>query len=218
MFPHLNTPRQLLGAACALALISPLAQAAPAGTWGVRLRATYLETVDNSKAFTALGVNFPADAVSVENKLIPEIDIDYWFSPNFSAELVLTIPQEHNVFLAGVGKLGSFKHLPPTLLAQYHFLSDLSESNFRPYVGAGVNLTLISDVKLSVAGTRLNLENSSIGLAGQVGFDYDLGGGRFINVDLKRAVLRTDVRAGGATLTTAKLDPWLFSVGFGWRF
>lgn len=215
MFPHLDTPRRILGAVLTLALVAPLAQAAPAGTWGVRLRATYLETVDNSKAFSALGISFPADAVSVENKLIPEIDVDYWFSPNFSAELVLTIPQEHDVFLAGVGKLGSFKHLPPTLLAQYHFLPD---SNFQPYVGAGVNLTLISDVKLSVAGTRLNLENSSIGLAGQAGFDYDLGGGKFINVDIKRAVLRTDVRAGGATLTTAKLDPWLFSVGFGWRF
>jgi outer membrane protein len=214
MLKHLTKHRFLLGAALAAAL-SASAVAAQPGTWGVRLRATYLDTANKSDAFTALGINFASDSVEVQSKMIPEVDISYWFTPNFSTEVVLTIPQKHEVTLRGVGKLGTFKHLPPHFMAVYHFSP---ESAFQPYAGLGVNLTLISSVKLSVAGVPLDLEGSSFGLSGQAGFDYDLGGGKFLNVDIKKTGLRSDVLAGGARLTTAQLDPWLLSVGFGMRF
>ncbi len=65
----------------------------------------------------------------------------------------------------------------------------------------------------------LDLERSSLGLAAQAGFNVKLGGGLALNFDAKRAALRSDVSVkGGPQLTTAKLDPWLFSVGLGWRF
>ena len=214
MLKHLTMHRIVLGAALAAAL-SASAVAAQPGTWGVRLRATYVDTANKSDAFTALAINFASDSVEVQSKMIPEVDISYWFTPNFSTEIVLTIPQKHEVTLRGVGKLGTFKHLPPHFMAVYHFSP---ESAFQPYVGLGVNLTLISSVKLSVAGVPLDLEDSSFGLSGQAGFDYDLGGGKFLNVDIKKTGLRSDVLAGGARLTTAQLDPWLLSVGFGMRF
>ena len=88
---------------CALLLATAVALPATS-PWSVRLRATYLQTVDESDAFSALGINFAADAVSVSDRLIPEIDIAYAFTDTLSAELVLTIPQEHSVSLAGVGK------------------------------------------------------------------------------------------------------------------
>jgi outer membrane protein len=203
-------------ALAALLIIIPTVRSAPAGTWSARLGITYLDMANKSDAFTALSTNFASGAVQVSDRIIPEFDFAYWITENFSAELVLTIPQKHNVSLQGAGRLGTFKHLPPTLLAKYHFTT-ISE-NFRPYIGVGVNLTLISSVKLQVANVPLDLENSSIGLAGQVGFDYELGGGRFLNVDLKKVYIRSDVLAGGARLTTARLDPLLYSIGFGWRF
>jgi outer membrane protein W len=46
-----------------------------------------------SDGFTPLGTNFAANAVLVNDKFIPEIDVDYAFADSFSAELVLTIPQ-----------------------------------------------------------------------------------------------------------------------------
>ena len=55
------------------------------------------------------------------DKTIPELDISYFFTPNIAAELVLTVPQEHRVYLNGTD-IGSFKHLPPTLTLQYHFM------------------------------------------------------------------------------------------------
>lgn len=186
-----------------------------ASPWSARVRATYLQTVDKSDAFTALGINFGANAVSVSDRLIPEIDIAYAFTDTFSAELVLTIPQEHSVSLAGVGRLGSFKHLPPTLLFQYRALPGAA---IRPYVAAGINYTLIFDEKLSVAGVPLGLESSSAGLALQAGVDWQLDERWSFNVDLKRANIRSDVSAGGAKLTEARLDPWLYAVGVRYQF
>ncbi len=210
----MNKSRFALLGALALGIASASSLFA-AGPWSVRLRATYLETVDKSAAFSALGINFAADSVVVTDKFIPEIDIDYAINDVLSAELVLTIPQKHGVDLTGAGHLGSFKHLPPTLLLQYH---PNTGSAFEPYLGVGVNFTLIFDDNLSVAGVPLKLENYSLGLAAQAGFDYRIDEQWSFNVDVKRAAIRSDVLAGGAKLTTAKLDPWLWAVGLKYDF
>lgn len=203
-----------------LALAASLASAAPApgqaGKWTARVRATYLSMADKSDAFSALGINFKSDAISINSKMIPEFDFSYAFTDNITTELVLTIPQTQDVTLAGVGKLGTFKHLPPVLTAQYHFAPGAA---VQPYIGAGANFTLIYGTNLSVAGVPLALENYSLGFAVQAGCDFAIGNEMYVNVDVKKAMLRSDVSVrGGARLTTAQLDPWLLSVGLGWRF
>ncbi len=62
--------------------------------------------------------------------------MSYFFSSNLAAELVLTVPQEHDVRLNGA-KIGTLSQLPPTLLVQYHF----PMNGYKPYVGAGINYT-----------------------------------------------------------------------------
>lgn len=188
-----------------LGVITAVSTAA-AGPWSVRVGATWLETVDDSTN--------SAVPVTVEDKLIPEIDVTYAFNDNWSAELVLTTPQEHSVKSAGA-KLGSFKHLPPTLLAKYTFDP---VGGIRPYVGAGVNFTLIFDDDLAAGATRLKLDNFSVGPAVQAGFDWALNDTWSLNFDVKRVMLRTDVEAGGVKLTEARLDPWLYSVGVRYAF
>jgi outer membrane protein len=190
----MNNVRTLSMALLGLALSSTLLAASP---WSVRLAATYLETTDGS---SAAGV-----AVEIQDKLIPEFDISYAFTPNWSADLVLTIPQKHDVKVNGV-HAGTFKHLPPTLLAKYSFDSI---NGFTPYVGAGLNVTLIFGEKLGGA----KLDDLSIGAAGQIGFDYKLSDKWSLNADLKHMMLRTDVKVGSVTLTEAQLDPWLYSIG-----
>lgn len=196
----------------ALSLTSLSLSASP---WSVRLRGTYLDMANRSDAFTALGTHFAADAVHINSKWIPEVDFTYTFSEHFSAELVLTVPQTHDVSLAGVGQLGTFKHLPPVLTAQYQFTPD---AIFRPYVGAGINYTLIYDTDLKVAGVPLDLEKGSFGVAAQAGCNIILNRDWSLNLDAKYVTLSSDVSVeGGPRLTTAKLNPWLFSVGFGRR-
>lgn len=196
-------------------LLCTLTTARAASPWSVLVRATYVATADKSDAFSALEIDFPAGAISTNDEFIPEIDIAYAFSDTLSAELVLTIPQELDVSLAGVGGLGSFKYLPPTLFMQYHANP---EGRFRPYVGAGLNFTLIWDENLVVAGVPLTLEGSSFGLAAQLGLDWKIDDRWAFNLDLKYAQISSKVFAGSTALTEAQLDPWLYSVGFRYSF
>lgn len=186
----------------AAALLAGAASLQAASPWSVRLGATYLQTTD--------GTSNSAVQVDIEDKLIPEFDISYAFNSRWSADLVLTIPQEHDVKVNGA-KAGSFKHLPPTLLAKYNFSP---VGGFTPYLGAGVNFTLIFDEDLGGA----KLDNYSVGPAGQAGFDYKLNDRWSLNADVKRVMLRTDVKVGAATLTEARLDPWLYSLGLRYQF
>lgn len=179
------------------------------GPWQVRLRALHLDTANKSDPIGGTG---PANQVSVSSKTIPEIDISYFFTPNLAAELVLTVPQRHDVSLSGA-PIGSFKHLPPSLLLQYHFAPD---ANLRPYVGAGVNVTRISSVKL--LGGAGDLETSSIGPVLQAGVDLRLTRNWSLNFDVKKIRIRSDVEVNGSKVTSLKVDPLLFGVGLGYRF
>ena len=198
----------VLPVALAAGLLGSAPLHAQEGPWMVRLRAVALQPADKSDA--APGI--PADAIHVSSKTIPEVDISYFFTKNLAAELVLTVPQEHDVTLAGT-KIGTFKQLPPTLLAQWHFLPGQTVD---PYVGLGANLTLISDVKL--ANGALDLDSSSVGPAAQAGADVKVAPQWFVNVDVKYVQIRSDVKAGGAKVTTVKVDPMLYGVGVGYRF
>lgn len=202
----------LLGA---LALASaPVAAQQPAeGKFMVRLRALSLTPADKSDAIPSLSV--AADAITVSKKIFPEVDVSYFFTKNVAAELVLTYPQQHDVELNGT-KIGTFKHLPPSLLVQYHFIPD---GVFRPYVGAGANLTLISNVDINVPSVgALDLESSSVGVVGQLGADIKVGSKHFLNIDLKKVTIGSDVTKGGTKVSAVKVDPLLLSVGFGIRF
>jgi outer membrane protein len=189
------------------------------GNWLVRARAVRLDPANHSDAIGALAV--PEDAITINSKTIPEFDITYFFTPNIAAELVLTVPQKQRVTveqsaLGGPVDIGSFKHLPPTLTLQYHFLP---EGTFRPYVGAGFNYTRISSTNLNVPTVgRLDLDHDSFGLALGAGFDIKVAKNVFLNFDVKKVQIRTDVSSAGTKVGTFKVDPWLIGVGIGRRF
>lgn len=194
-------------AATALLSFVPAAQAAEQGDWIVRARALYLDSAN--KDSTGLGL-------SVNNKTFPELDISYFFSPNWAAELVLTYPQKHDIRSNGT-TIGSLKHLPPTLSLQYH----VDAGGWRPYVGVGLNATLFSSNKFVPAvQTALNpsIGGSSFGLAVGAGFDVPLGDGWLFNVDVKKVQIRTDIKSNGSKVGEFKVDPLLVSIGVGRRF
>ena len=191
-----------LAAAAALTLATlPAAHAQDSGDWIVRARALHLDSADKDN--TGLDL-------SLKNKTFPEVDITYFFTPNIAAELVLTYPQKHDL-RAGGDKIGSLKHLPPTLSLQYHFTG----MSFRPYLGAGINYTRFSSVDLPAG---VDIDRSSWGLALGAGVDVPVGNGWLVNVDVKKVQIRTDVSAAGSNLGSFKVDPLLVSVGFGKRF
>lgn len=198
-------------AAAVLAALSTLAVNAVAQTapWQVRVRAVHLHPDNQSSPLGGAGA---ADRLAVDEKTIPELDIGYFFTPQLAAELVLTYPQKHHATLDGAD-IGTFRHLPPTLLAQYHFAPG---AQLRPYVGAGVNYTTMSQMRL--LGGAVDLERSSWGLALQAGADYQLDAHWSLNVDVKKIRIRSEVHGGGATVSYLKVDPLAVGVGLGYRF
>ena len=204
--------KTLLAAAalCALTSGAAMAQNYPQdGKWMVRARAVHLDSANGGAAGDK--------GVSVNDKWIPELDISYFFTPNLAAELILTYPQKHDVRLNGA-KIGTLKHLPPTLLAQYHFTN---LGAFKPYVGAGINYTRFSSVKFDPAvDAKLSpsVKKNSFGPALQIGFDYALDKNWSINFDVKKVYIKTDVRSFGTKVGTFKVDPVLVGVGLGYRF
>ena len=193
------------------------AYAATPNTWEVKVRAAYLDTTKKSDAFSALGIDFPKNSVRVENKWIPEIDVQYAFTENLLAEVVLTIPQKHDVTLKGVGNLGYLEHLPPTFSLIYEFDTD---SPFTPYVSAGINTTWIIKDRLVVAGIDLDLEEWSVGAALGAGFTYRLAENWDLDASAKWIDLGSDVKGPPEVgyLTHADLDPLLISIGAAYQF
>lgn len=195
--------------AVAAALAMPLAALAQETPWLVRVRAVNLQSANKD---SGTGLN-----LSINDKVIPEIDFSYFFAPQFAAELVLTYPQKQTIRSNGAD-IGSLKHLPPTLTAQYHFTS---QGAFKPYFGAGVNYTLFSGVGFSPAvqaALQPSLSHDSFGFALQAGFDFEIARNVYLNFDAKKVQIQTDVRSAGTKVGTLKVDPWLVGVGAGWRF
>lgn len=192
----------------AVGMVSSTAMAQEA-TWLLRGRVVNIAPANQSDPVGGTGA---ADRISVSKKTIPEFDVTYFFSPNIAAELILTYPQKHTVYLDGAD-IGSFKHLPPTLSAQYHFAPN---SDVRPYLGLGVNYTNLSKVNL-LAG-KGGLEHSSFGLSLQAGVDFVIDKKWSVNLDIKKVQIRSDVFVGGAKASAVKVDPVLLGVGLGYRF
>ena len=194
--------KRVLMAVVASALFTSSNVFAEAGDWMARVRAVNVAPQNSSS---------PVTGAALSSKTIPEVDFSYFFTNNISAELILTYPQKHEVSLNGA-LLGTLRELPPTLLAQYHFMPG---SSFSPYVGAGLNYTRYSSVNMPGFSTS----KSSTGGALQVGFDVPVNKNLSFNVDLKKVYMKIDVNtAAGAYVTTLKIDPVLFGVGLGWKF
>jgi outer membrane protein len=197
------TKQMLLAALLAAGSVTgAMAQASGESPWQVRLRSVHLDSVN--KDSTPLGL-------SINNKTFGELDVTYFFDKNFATELVLTTPQKQRVYSNGT-EIGSFKHLPPTLMLQYHF-TDMQ--GFKPYVGAGINYTHFSSESLPPGVT---LDSHSWGTAWQAGLDIPLDRNWSINLDVKKVYIRTDVYASGVSLGRLRVDPVLWGVGVGYRF
>lgn len=186
--------------------------------WLLRVRALELVPANQSVAFSAAGTNFPTNAISLNTKTFPEFDVSYFFTKNIATELVLTYPQQQDVYLAGAGKIGTLTHLPPSLLFQYHYPID--KCPVTPYAGVGFNYTRITATNLNAAGIPLDLNRDSFGLAYGVGLDYNLNDRWVVNLDFKHVTINSSVvvQGTGALVTNVGVNPNLYSFGVGYRF
>ncbi len=199
--------KHVFAAAILCSLVSGASFADPAkdGPWMVRARAVSLNSANSDG--TGLGL-------SINNKWMPEVDISYFYSKNMAIELILTVPQKHTLTSSTLGSdIGTVEHLPPTLLAQYHFDGN---GGAKPYVGVGINYTRFTSS--DILGGAATIDKDSWGGALQAGVDIPLGGNMWLNFDVKKVYLKTGVYVGTAYVGYFKVDPILVGVGLGWRF
>jgi outer membrane protein len=226
----------------AVALIAafPTLAMAEAGDWVVRVRAVNVAPNEDSKLGKTVNNLLGAPVMSsgaelaVSDKVIPELDISYYLTKNIAAELILALGTRHNVSIQGDSAgvvtnqgLGSVNLLPPTLTAQWHFNPD---QMIDPYVGAGVNYTVMLDRNLkgssgAIDGNKIKIDSDSWGWVAQAGVDINLADGWVVNADVKYVTIDTDVKLKGAVTSGAwrkidslDIDPWVVGIGIGKKF
>lgn len=223
----------------ALAAGMGFAQAAVAGDYDgnfmVRLQATEVVTQDKLKSLTSVSgapvtdlkaAGFDAE---VSDRFLPTATLTYFLNKNLAVELFCCF-SKHSVdlkappaFAALSGKVADSWIFPPALTLQYHFDG---MGAFKPYVGAGAQW-----IHFFNSGTGDNTLNSTsvsfsdaFGVTLQAGIDYQLGGGWYLNADVKKSWLNTKATwhnsavTGGDIVAKADLDPLIISAGVGYRF
>jgi outer membrane protein len=78
-----------------------------------------------------------------------------------------------------------------------------------------VNYTRFTDASLPAG---VDIGRNSFGAAVQMVVDIPLSGNMYLNFDVKRAYIATDVSAGGKKAGKFKVAPLLVGLGLGWRF
>ena len=213
--------RKLLSLAGLLFTVSLSAQ-----NWQVRLRGVAVQPNEKSEV-SAIGGD-----VNISNSFIPELDFTYFFNKNVAAELILGTTK-HDVKTTGsnltaIGgpasaevDLGSVWLLPPTLTLQYHFYPT---KTLKPYLGAGLNYTIFYSVDEGSVVKGLDYDNA-VGFALQGGLDYMLNDKYFLNFDIKKLFLKTDVNVDATNLASGlkipaevNIDPLLIGFGVGMKF
>ncbi len=212
----------------ALSLPAPaLAQDSP---WMVRGRV--IGVLPDAGGDLSVGETELMGDVDIDDQVVPELDITYFFTDNIAAELILAVTP-HDVSATGVTVPGALDNadidlgdvwlLPPTLTLQYHFNN---RTRFTPYIGAGINVTFFFAADEGPVADDIDYD-PAVAFALQGGFDFDFDGkpgGWAFNADVKKIFLNKDVEVDFTTALGAVVDadvaiePLIVGVGLGYRF
>lgn len=174
------------------------------------------------------------ESVSANDNTQLGISGTYMITDQIGVEVLGATPFTHDIDAKGPTLGGTpvaeIKHLPPTISAQYYFMDP--SSALQPYVGAGLNITVFFDEKLSdelvAAGYEEISLDESIGLAVQAGVDYKINEQFFVNASVMYAQIGTEATiddttgndgAFGQQLTVNyDLDPMVYRLNVGYKF
>ncbi|MBO6043587.1 MAG: OmpW family protein [Acetobacter sp.] len=174
--------------------------------------------------------------ITTTNPVMPELNLRYFITDHISVGLIATSSrtqvEAHNIpqlgELKGMGSLnvGTIWVLPPTLTFAWHFLP---HRRFNPYVGLGANIDWFHNGTGNLGrGSQLNAGFTG-GPSLNAGFDYQLVGNWFFNLDIKQMFVRMhawakgglldqDFGRGSEVIVHEGLDPTVVSAGIAYRF
>ena len=177
--------------------------------WVVRFGAHVVSPKDNPGSLAGA----PA---SISSSTRPTGSLEYMFTPNWGMDVLVAWPFEHDVRLAGLGKVAQTRQLPPTFGINYHFMPN---SAWSPFLGMGVNYTNFFDTKAAgaLSGNRVSIANSW-GVAARAGFDMKITDRWLATADVRWINIASDVKVDGAKVGKATINPIVFGVSLGYRF
>lgn len=211
-----TTLPSLLLLAAALAMAAPAA-AQSRGDWTLGLGAHNVDPKSNNGSLDATALELgPLPPTEVGSSVRPTITFEYFIRDNLGIEVLASLPFQHDIDIRGVGKVGSTKHLPPTVSLQYHFAN---AGRATPFVGLGVNYTKFfsEETTGALAGTRLELDDSW-GLAAHVGVDFAIGQRSALRLDARWIDIDADVSVEGVKIGKAQIDPLVYGVAWITKF
>ena len=205
-----------------------VASAQSAGSWSARLGVTHLAPDVSSGNLSA--PSFPNTKVDAKSSTQLSGGITYMVTDNLALDVPLATPFKHDLIgdgaIAGVGKLGSTKAIPATLLLQYRF--NAANASFRPYVAAGVTYAHFFGEKTTATlngltgGTQANPTTAKVddkfGALAQLGFVYQFNERWFVDAAYSKRFLKTKIHLSSGQSISVKLNPNVFSLGVGYRF
>lgn len=210
-----RTPVLLLAALAAAFALPAAAQSRGDWTLGLGVHNVDPKSDNGRLDATALGLG-PLPPTEVGSSVRPTITAEYFIRDNLGLEVLASLPFQHDIDIRGVGRVGSTKHLPPTVSLQYHFANG---SRATPFVGVGVNYTTFfsEDTTGALAGTDLSLDDSW-GLAAHAGIDFAVGARSAIRLDARWIDIDTDVEVNGTRVGTANIDPLVYGAAWVVKF
>jgi outer membrane protein len=186
-------------------LASPGFAGAADSPWTVRIGAHNVDPAGGT-SHTTVG------DITVDNRVGASFNIEYRLSPQIRLDVLAALPFKHDIRLDG-NRVGSTRHLPPTVSLQWHPAPD---ARFDPFVGIGVNYTLFFEEALDIPA-RLELKDSW-GLAGRMGIDYHVSPQWLVGVDLRYINIESEARLDGARIGDVKINPIAYGLQLGYRF
>lgn len=206
-------------------LAASIAQAHQAGDIIVRAGAVTVDPREDSSGIKHGALGDLGGKATLDSNTQLGLNFAYMLTDKVGVELLAATPFSHDVGVQGPVnlKLGSIKHLPPTVSLVYYPLNNASA--FKPYVGAGVNFTWFFDEDLSSAAKGAGFDGFSLenswGLAAQIGADYMINDNWMVNAQVRYIDIETTGKTslnGDRVKVDVDVDPWVYMVGLGYKF
>ncbi|MEQ7414737.1 OmpW family outer membrane protein [Xanthomonas campestris pv. campestris] len=191
--------------AIALAASATPAFAQSAGHWTTGYGAGYVSPKSEGGDFAG---------VRGEIKGAPALSFtyEYFLRNNLGIEVHAAVSGKHDLELAGVGKVGSYWSVPPSVLLQYHINGYGTVS---PFVGVGINYTtfLGEDTDEALGNGDIRFDDS-VGATAHVGVDFIFNERSGLRVDARWTDSSSNVDFNGTRLGKARIDPLTYGVSY----
>lgn len=207
--------------ALALLMASGSATAQESG-WYLELGAAHVEFSEAARVAVAGNPIPESDAILSNNQTVAA-GLGYRFDNNFSIIGVIGVPPTTK--LKGAGSLagmdvGEVTYGPAFVTVNYHFPTT---GAFKPYIGAGINYTIIFDTEDGDDISNFDADNTS-GAVLRAGFEYRINDNHGFFVSANKILISTKATGtvpafGGAPVSAdIDLDPLIIHAGWALRF